>query len=86
MEVSNHSAQIPIALMDGYQDYHKNPSARHVRANDHYRDPSVAKQTRKRKSSQRVDEETDAAITYKAPRLTLAKSQRVMGLVSDDED
>jgi hypothetical protein len=71
--------------MNGHQDYHKNPSARHVRANDHYRDPSVAKQTRKRKSSQRVDEETETT-AYKAPRLTVAKSQRVMGLVSDDED
>lgn len=69
------------------QDYENNPAARDRPANEYYRDAAVTKNIRaKRTSAKRKSDGADAEKERKAPRLTVAKSERPAGLVSDDED
>lgn len=70
-----------------FKDYRNNPAARDRPANEYYRDATVTKSIKgKRTSSKRKSDGIRDDKERKAPRLTVAKSERPAGLVSDDDD
>ncbi|KAJ9114953.1 hypothetical protein QFC20_001328 [Naganishia adeliensis] len=81
------SAVEQFIVEQAVEDYRNNPAARDRPANEYYRDATVTKSIKgKRTSSKRKSDGVRDDKERKAPRLTVAKSERPAGLVSDDDD